>query len=78
MSPLAIVGSLLGCAVALSSILKAGFAVAQFFADLSANIRALTDAVRTLTTRLDEHRTEFSTLRERVAALESWREDATA
>lgn len=78
MSPLEQVATIIGIAVAVTSIAKAGFAVARFFADLSANLRALTDAVKVLTARLDEHRSEFSDLRERVAALESWREDVAA
>lgn len=75
MSPLEQIAAVIGIAVAVISLAKAGFAVARFFADLSANIKALTDAVRTLTSRLDAHTGEVNDLRERVAALESWRED---
>ncbi len=75
MTPLEQVATIIGIAVAGISVAKAGFAVARFFADLAANLRALTEAVKALTQRLDEHRSEFADLRERVASLESWRED---
>lgn len=75
MTPLEQVATIVGIAVAGISVAKAGFAVARFFADLAANLRALTEAVKALTQRLDDHRSEFATLRERVASLESWRED---
>lgn len=75
MTPLEQVAIIVGIAVSGLSVAKAGFAVARFFADLSANLRALTDAVKVLTQRLDDHRSEFGDLRERVSALESWRED---
>lgn len=64
--------ALCGSAAALVKLLFAG---ARFFSDLAANLRALTDAVRALTLRLDDHGKDFGHLRERVAALESWRED---
>ena len=66
---------LIGLAVAVVSLAKAGLAAARFFSDLAANLRALTEAVRALTMRLDDHGRDFGHLRERVAALESWRED---
>lgn len=75
MTPLEQLGTALAVAVALVSLAKAGFAMARFFAGLSANLQALTDAVKTLTRRLDSHTSDFGDLRERVAALESWRED---
>lgn len=75
MTPLEQIAIVVGIAVSGISVAKAGFAVARFFADLSANLRALTEAVKVLTQRLDDHRSEFSDLRERVSALESWRED---
>lgn len=67
----ALVG-LLGAAFALVKLM---FATARFFSDLASNIRALTEAVKALTQRLDDHGRDFGHLRERVAALESWRED---
>ena len=68
--------TVVGVIVAVISIVKAGFAIATFFADLSSNIRALTDAVRVLTDRLAQHDREVSDLRDRVVHLESWREAA--
>ena len=56
------------------ALVKLMFALARFFADLAANLRALTEAVKALTQRLDDHGRDFGHLRERVAALESWRE----
>ena len=72
------VGILTGATVSVIAIVRAGFAVSAFFADLASSLKALTDAVKQLTVRLDEHRSEFTDLRERVAALESWREDVQA
>jgi hypothetical protein len=65
-----------GAIVATISIVKAGFAAATFFAELSSSIKALTEAVRVLTERLDDHNTEVRNLRSRVEALEYWREAA--
>ena len=76
MSPVEQAIAAIGAVVSVIAIVRAGFAVATFFSDLASNLRALTEAVRALTTQLNEHRSEFGDLRERVAALESWREDA--
>lgn len=76
MSPLEKAGAALAAIVALISIAKALWAVAGFFVELAANVRTLTDAVRTLTDKLDGHVGEMSDLRERVAVLEAWREEA--
>lgn len=76
MTPLEQAATVVGVIVATISIVKAGFAIATFFADLSANIRALTDAVRVLTERLADHDREVNDLRNRVVHLESWRDAA--
>ena len=76
MTKLEQVATVVGAVVAVISIVRAGFAIATFFADLSANIRALTDAVRVLTDRLADHDREVNDLRNRVVHLESWRDAA--
>lgn len=67
----------LGIAVALVSLIRAGWAVAQFFSGLSEGLNSLTKAVTTLTDRFDEHTqvvgSDLADVRERVAGLESWR-----
>ena len=75
MTPLEQLSVALGVVLAVVSIAKAGFAIAQFFAELSANVRLLTEAVRMLTAKIDGHVAEVSDLRERVVSLESWREE---
>jgi hypothetical protein len=60
------------------AVLKAGWAVAQFFVGLSKGVENLTTAVTALTKRFDAHtrivEDDLGDVRERVAALESWRE----
>jgi len=75
MTPLEQAATAIGGIVALLSIIKAGVAVTRFFGDLSVNLQTLTEAVRSLTGELKNHATEVNALRERVASLESWRED---
>ena len=75
MSPLEQTATAIGILVALVTVAKAAVAVTRFFSDLSTNLVALTEAVKLLTNRIDLHSREFSEIRERVAALESWRED---
>lgn len=75
MTPLEQVVAVVGLVGAALAFVRLSLATARFFADLAANLRALTDAVRALTQRLDDHGRDFGHLRERVAALESWRED---
>ena len=75
MTPLEQAATAVGGIVALLSIIKAGVAVTRFFSDLSVNLQTLTEAVRSLTGELKSHATEVNALRERVASLESWRED---
>jgi hypothetical protein len=59
------------------AVLKVGWSVAQFFIGLAEGVKNLTAAVRALTERFDEHARDItdglSDVRERVAALESWR-----
>jgi hypothetical protein len=75
MTPLEQAATAVGVIVALISVAKAGIAVTRFFSDLSINLQTLTEAVRSLTGELKNHATEVNALRERVASLESWRED---
>lgn len=64
------------------AILKAGWAVAEFFVGLAEGVKSLTAAVHALTERFDEHTQvvteDLSDVRERVAALESWRQKEAA
>lgn len=70
----------LGIAGALFGAAKAAFAIARFFIELASSVRALTDSVQGLTQKFDDHASlvtsDMTTLRERVSALESWREEA--
>lgn len=59
------------------AVLKVGWAVAEFFVGLAKGVESLTNAVKALTARFDEHAHEvthgLADIRERVASLESWR-----
>lgn len=75
MSPLEKASIVLGVVISTGAILRGGFAMASFFAELKEAIKSLTDAVHQLTERFNLHAEEMGTMRERVAALESWRQD---
>lgn len=68
------IGLVVGVAVSLLAVLKAGFAIARFFVTLAESVKSLTAAVETLTGRFDEHArhvtAELADVRERVARLE--------
>lgn len=59
------------------AVLKIGWSVAEFFVGLAKGLENLTNAVKQLTQRFDEHARDItdglSDVRERVASLESWR-----
>lgn len=74
------IAAAVGILVGSVTLAKALWAIAQFFVGLSKGLENLTSAVRALTKRFDDHTkivtNDLSDVRERVAALESWREAA--
>ena len=74
MTPIDKIAILLGSIVSAIAIGKAGFAIAQFFAQLAESVKTLTHAVEALAARFDEHADrvthDLSDVRERVARLE--------
>lgn len=69
------VSAAFGLLVVIVALAKSLFAVARFFVELSANVKTLTTAVELLTAELKSHSRQVNALRERVSALESWREE---
>lgn len=73
------VATIVGIAVGTLTLGKAAWAVAHFFIGLSEGLKSLTNAVQQLTNRFDAHTQvmtdDLADVRERVAALESWRRE---
>jgi hypothetical protein len=66
--------------VGVISIAKVLWAIAEFFIGMSKTLKTLTTSVERLTHRFEQHYEDVSEdladARERIAALESWRETA--
>lgn len=79
MPPLETLLTIVGLIGGTLAVMKVGWAIAGFFIGLSEGLKNLTKAVTALTERFDEHARDItdglSDVRERVAALESWRRD---
>lgn len=71
---------LVALVVGLLSIAKVLWAVAEFFIGMSKTLKSLTHSVEKLTARFEAHYADVSEdladARERIAALEAWREVA--